>query len=212
MVEGDAFMLATVLGKRNMRYIIFPLLLATAAAAQAAPCKTQGAADAKELMFNLKDAETIEGLNVAFQFGLLPKEFPEDDIAKASAPCSRGPFPFTNNLTMELRGENTDSPPRWATSPLPGPTVYIAAMPQPEAARLFAESTRTGGTATLDTNAMMFAVVLTLGDDKRYVFHFFDKIPDDARLKTLLRPIVISKGTWQAMFDTTALQVTPNPR
>jgi len=195
-----------------MRNIIFPILLAITASAQAAPCKTQGAADAKELKFDLRDAKTVEGLNVAFQFGLLPKEFPEDSIAKSTAPCSRGTFPFTNNLTMELRGENTDSPPRWATSPLPGPTVYIAAMPQPEAARRFAESARTGGTATLDTNAMMFAVVLTLGDDKRYVFHFFDKIPDDARLKALLRPIVISKGTWQATFDMTALKVTPNRR
>ena len=195
-----------------MRYLIFPVLLAMATMAQAAPCKTQGAADAKELKFNLKDAKTIEGLNVAFQFGLLPNEFPEDNIAKTAAPCSRGTFPFTNNMTMELRGEDADSPPRWATSPLPGPTVYIAAMPQPEAARQFAESARTGGTAALDTNAMMFAVVLTLGDDKRYVFHFFDKIPDDARLKALLRPIVINKGTWQAMFDTTALQVTPNRR
>lgn len=195
-----------------MRTIIFPILLAIAAGAQAAPCKTQGAADAKELNFDLKDRETIEGLTVAFQFGLLPKEFPEENIAKSTASCSRGTFPFTNNTTMELRGEDSDSPPRWAVSPLPGPTVYIAAMPQPEAARRFAETAATGGTATLDTNAMMFAVVLTLGDHKRYVFHFFDKIPDDARLKALLRPIVISKGTWQAMFDMTALKVTPNRR
>ena len=195
-----------------MRSLLFPALLAMSTIAHGAPCKTQGAADAKELKFDLRDAKTIEGLSVAFQFGLLPKEFPEDNIANVPTPCSRGSFPFTNNLTMELRGENTDTPQRWATSPMPGPTVYIAAMPEPEAARLFAESARTGGTATLNENAMMFAVVLTLGDDKRYVFHFFDKIPDDARLKALLRPIVINKGTWQAMFDTTALQVVPNRR
>ena len=195
-----------------MRYIILTILLALTATAEAAPCKTKGAADAKELKFDLKDPRTLEGLNVAFQFGLLPKEFPEENVAKAEAACSRGTFPFTNNTTMELRGEDEDSPPRWAISPLPGPTVYIAAMPQPEAARRFAESAATGGTATLDTNAMMYAVVLTLGDDKRYVFHFFDKIPDDARLKALLRPMVISKGTWQAMFDITAMKVTPNRR
>ena len=58
----------------------------------------------------------------------------------------------------------------------------------------------------------MYAVVMTLGDDKRYIFHFFNKIPDDARLKALLRPIVISKGQWQAMFDMTMLSVTPNRR
>ena len=56
----------------------------------------------------------------------------------------------------------------------------------------------------------MYAVVLTLGDDKRYAF--FDKIPDDARLKALLRPIVISQGKWQAMFDMTAKKVVPNTR
>lgn len=195
-----------------MRYIILAILLALAATAEAAPCKTQGATDAKELKLNLNDTKIVEGLNVALQFGLLPKSFPEDNIAASKDACSRGTFPFTNNLTMELRGEDTDNPPRWATSPLPGPTVYIAAMPQPAAALRFAEQAQRGGSATFDANAMMYAVVMTLGDDKRYIFHFFDKIPDDARLKALLRPIVISKGQWQAMFDMTMLSVTPNRR
>lgn len=195
-----------------MRYIIVAFLLALTATAEAAPCKTKGAADAKELKFDLRDAKVVEGLNIAFQFGLLPKSFPEDNIAAAQTPCSRGTFPFTNNLTMELRGEDTDNPPRWATSPLPGPTVYIAAMPQPTAALRFAEQAQRGGSAAFDASGMMYAVVMTLGDDKRYIFHFFNKIPDDARLKALLRPIVISKGQWQAMFDTTMLSVTPNRR
>jgi hypothetical protein len=194
-----------------IRFVVLLSLLAPASAL-AAPCKTQGAPDAKELKFNLNDAKIVEGLTIAFQFGLLPKEFPEDAIAANKAPCSRGPFPFTNNMTMELRGEDTDSPPRWATSPLPGPTVFVAVMPQPAAALRFAEQAQSGGSATFDTNAMMVAVVLTQGDDKRYVFHFFDKMPDDTRLKALLRPIVISKGRWQAMFDMSAMTVTPNTR
>lgn len=197
-----------------MRLAILYLLVFLAAApdAPAEPCKTQGSTDAKELTFDLKDKKVLEGLNVALQFGLLPKEFPEDNIAAIENPCSRGAFPFVNDLTMELRGEDTDTPPRWAVPPLPGPIVYVAAMPQPEAARHLLEQAKSGGSATFETDAMMYAVVLTLGDDKRYIFHFFDKIPDDARLKTLLRPIVISQGRWQVMFDMTALQVTPNKR
>lgn len=186
------------------------LFVAAIAAAHAEPCKTQGAVDAKELTFDLKDPKVLAGLNVALQFGLLPKEFPEAVIAQMPNACSRGTFPFTNNLTMELRGENTETPPRWAVSPLPGPTVYVAAMPHLDAARRFAEQMKSAGSATFDTDTIMYAVVLTRGDDKRYVFHFFDKIPNDTRLKALLRPIVISQGRWQVMFDTTATTITPN--
>jgi hypothetical protein len=186
------------------------LALSAAAAAHAEPCKSQGAADAKELTFDLKDPKILQGLHVAFQLGLLPKEFPEDDIAAIKKPCSRGAFPFVNELMMELRGEDTDTPPRWAISPTPGPTVYVAMMPQPEPARLWAERQKGETSVSFGNDEWMFALALTLGDDKRLVFHFFDKIPDDTRLKELFRPIVIGKGKWQVGFDTTKRQITPN--
>jgi hypothetical protein len=50
-------------------------------------------------------------------------------------------------------------------------------------------------------------IVLTRGDDKRHVFHFFDKIPTDDRLKELFCPITIGQGREQMMFDTTQRRV-----
>lgn len=183
------------------------LCLATTAPASAAPCKTQGAPDAHELTFDLKDPKILQGLEISFQLGLLPKEFPETDIAEKKDPCSRGTFPFTNGMTMELRGEDEDTPPRWAVSPIPGPTVYVALTPKPDAALRFAESYKGGKEASFGNGDMMYAMVLTRGDDKRHVFHFFDRIPTDDHLKELFRPITISQGREQVMFDTTQRQL-----
>jgi len=55
---------------------------------------------------------------------------------------------------------------------------------------------------------MMYVIALTRGDDKRHIFHFFDKIPTDDRLKELFRPITISGGREQVMFDTAQIRVT----
>jgi hypothetical protein len=58
----------------------------------------------------------------------------------------------------------------------------------------------------------MFVIALTLGDDKRHILHFFDKIPTDDRLKELFRPITVSQGREQVMFDTTQRRVlVPTP-
>lgn len=179
---------------------ILSLLLA-ATTAHAAPCKTQGDTSARELTFNLNDPKVQAGLSVAFQFGLLPPEFPENDIAQHREPCSRGTFPYTNGMAMELHGEDDDSPPRWAMSPMPGPTVYIALLPKPDAALAAAEAARHAGQATLRPGDMMYAIAMTRGDTKRTIYHFFDRIPDDARLKSLLRPIVISQGKVLVTYD-----------
>jgi hypothetical protein len=188
------------------------LCLATTAPSGAAPCKTTGAPDAQELTFDLKDPKILQGLEISFQLGLLPKEFPENDIAENKSPCSRGPFPFTNGMTMDLRGEDEDTPQRWAASPIPGPTVYVAAMPRPEAALKLLESHEASKRVTFNIGDTMYAIVLTRGDDKRYIFHFFDKIPTDDRLKELFRPITISQGREQVMFDTTQRRVlVPTP-
>lgn len=188
------------------------LTLSIAPTASATPCKTTGALDAQELTFDLKDPKILQTLEISFQLGLLPKEFPENDIAAKKDPCTRGPFPFTNGMTMDLRGEDDDSPPRWAVSPIPGPTVYVALTPKPDAALRFAESYKGGKEATFGNGDMMYVIALTRGDDKRHIFHFFDKIPTDDRLKVLFRPITISQGRQQVMFDTTQRRVfVPKP-
>jgi hypothetical protein len=188
------------------------LSIAPTATASATACKTTGAPDAQELTFDLKDPKILQALEISFQLGLLPKEFPENDIAAKKDPCTRGPFPFTNGMTMDLRGEDDDSPPRWAVSPIPGPTVYLALTPKPDAALRFAESYKGGKEATFGNGDMMYVIALTRGDDKRHIFHFFDKIPTDDRLKELFRPITISQGREQVMFDTTQGRVlVPKP-
>lgn len=183
------------------------LCLATISPSAAAPCKTTGAPDGQELTFDLKDPRILQALEISFQLGLLPKEFPETDIAEKKDPCSRGTFPFTNGMTMDLRGENEDSPQRWAVSPMPGPTVYVAATPRPDAALRFIEGYKSGNEAKFEKGDMMYVIALARGDDKRHIFSFFDKIPTDDRLKELLRPITISKGREQVMFDTTQRRV-----
>lgn len=179
------------------------LCLATTGPAGAAPCKTQGATDAQELSFDLKDPKVLLGLEVSFQLGQMPQEFPEHDIAEAIDPCSRGTFPFTNGMTMELHGENDDTPPRWAVSPIPGPTVYLDVKAKPDAALRFIDAYKNGKVAKFSEGDMMYVIALTRGDNKHHIFHFFDRIPTDDRLKELFRPITISQGREQVTFDTT---------
>lgn len=199
-----------------MRHAIIATALALAVSiaptASATPCKIPGSPDARELTFDLKDPKILQALEVSFQLGLLPKEFPEDDIAAKKDPCTRGTFPFTNGMTMELRGDDTDTPPRWAVSPIPGPTVYVALTPGPAAALKFLDAYKAGkGTNFIEAD-MMYVIALTRGDDKRHIFHFFDKIPTDDRLKELFRPITISQGREQVMFDATQRRVlVPTP-
>jgi hypothetical protein len=115
-------------------------------------------------------------------------------------------------MSMELRGEDDDNPPRWAVSPIPGPTVYVVVTRRPDAALRFIESYKTGKQDKSTDGDMMYAIVLTRGDNKRHIFHFFDKIPTDDRLKELLRPITISQGREQVMFDAAQRRVfVPKP-
>lgn len=179
------------------------LTLSIAPTASATPCKTTGALDAQELTFDLKDPKILLGLEFSFHWSLMPEEFPESDIAAMNDACTRGPFPFTNGMTMELRGEDDDNPPRWAVSPIPGPTVYVAATRRPDAALRFMESYKSGKQDKFTDGDTMYTIVLTRGDNKRHIFHFFDKIPTDDRLKELFRPITISQGREQVTFDTT---------
>jgi hypothetical protein len=193
-----------------MRIASVCLLIALAAstAAHAAPCKTKGAADAKELKLDLKNKDVLAGLKVSFQLGLLPAEFPHKDIDAGTNACTRGTFP-SGTAKLELHGENDKSPARW-TRPAPGaPTLFVAIMPKPEPARLWEKN---GGQTTFAVGDWMYAVVFAVGTDKRLAFHFFDKIPTDAKLKSLLQPIAEGKARWQAAFDTTKRITVVNPK
>lgn len=182
--------------------------------ALAAPCKTQGAADAHELTFDLKNDETLRGLRFSFGFGLLPAEFPAKEIAEIKEPCSRGAFTIKSGGNLELFGEDDDSPPRWAKAPSPeSPILYIALMPRPGPAAAWADSpnAKAGDNVRFKPEEMMFVVVFSSAEsDRRLIFHFFDRIPDDERLKSLMTKIVARETRWQVGFDVKTTGVTPN--
>lgn len=193
--------------------LIAVALLYTASIATAAPCTTQGSKDAKQLTFDLKDKETLRGFHYAFRFGLEPAEFPADDIAKIAMPCARGTVALPSRV-LELRGENTDTPPRWASAAdLRNIVVFVASMPRPDAARRWADARQkgdSGNSIMFKPEEMMVAVVLTSGTDIRHVFAFFDKIPDDDRLKAMIPDIALGKAHWLVGFDVETRGVTPN--
>jgi hypothetical protein len=197
-----------------MRTAIFLIAaLALALTAHAEPCKTQGDAEAKELAFDVNDEKTLRGMHFAFRFGLEPEEFPESEIRAMKSPCSRGVFPLASG-TLELFGENDDLPPRWALAPVPqSPIMFVALMPRPEPARAWADGDQKSedGSVSFKPEDMMYAVVLGgRRADKRLIFHFFDKLPDDERLKSLMRSIGEGKARWQVGFDVDTRVVTPN--
>lgn len=180
----------------------------------AAPCKTQGDANAKELSFDIKSEETLRGLRFAFRFGLLPPEFPAKDVAEITAPCSRGPIPLKTGA-LELFGEDEDSPPRWAKAASPeSPIIYVSVMPRPAAAAKWADNqtAASGESVQFNEDDMMFVVALTgpSPSDNRLVFHFFDRVPDDERLKSLIAKIAAREARWQVGFDVKTKGVTPN--
>jgi len=183
------------------------------APAYAEPCKSQGNAEAKELTYDARDKNTLRGMHLAFRFGFEPAEFPENEIRAMKAPCSRGVFSLASG-TLELFGENDDLPPRWALAPVPqSPIMFVALMPRPEPARAWAEGDQNSADASVSFKPedMMYAVVLGgRRADKRLIFHFFDKLPDDERLKSLMRSIGEGKARWQVGFDVDTRVVTPN--
>jgi hypothetical protein len=184
----------------RIAFALLLIALATTVGAQAAPCRTKGASNAKELKLDLKDANVLAGLKVSFLLGLMPAEFPKKDIDANTNTCTRGSFP-AGATKIELHGENDKSPARWARPAPDAPAIFVAIMPKPEPARLWDKNG--GGAATFTANDWMYAVVLAVGTDKRLVFHFFDKIPSDAKLKELLQSIAEGKARWQIAFDTT---------
>lgn len=188
-------------------------LMLLTVSAKAEPCKTQGHTEAKELTFDVKNDETLRGMHYAFRFGLMPAEFPRSDIAAIATPCSRGTFPVGSG-TLELFGEDEDVPPRWSKAPAAdSPIIYVSSMPRPDPARAWADSQgRAGsdGSVNFKEGDMMFAVVLTGSNERRLIFAFFDKLPDDERLKALMQSISARKARWLVGFDVKTRGVTPN--
>jgi len=186
-------------------------IVAFAAPARADVCKTQGSKDAKELVLNLKNDKITDGLYVSFQLGLMPAEFPESDIRANAAPCARGTIPL-GHATFELRGENEDSPPRWASTPNGKIIVFLALMPKPEPALAWQQKTRPSGSVNVSfgDGEWMHALVLTGGDEKRLVFAFFDQLPDDERLKSMMQQIFAGKARWLVGYDVKTRGVTVN--
>ena len=169
----------------------------------AGPCKTAGAADAKEIVIDAAVQDQLRGLEVSFQLGLQPPEFPAEDIKKIAAPCSRGTIQVGAN-TFEVAGEDTDTPPRYATSASAADTIaYLASMPRPAAAWAWAEKFRADKNTPASfsgPNDMMFTLVLAKGDN-RFILAYLDKIPDDARLKQYFLDALTGKLKLQAGFD-----------
>jgi hypothetical protein len=175
-------------------------------------CKTQGSTDAKELTFDFADRDVRRNLALAFVFALEPPEFPASDVATAAAPCSRGTIALPSG-TLELFGEDTDSPPRWATaSGAPRTIIFVALMPRPEAARKWVNggSQSQNGSVNFRPEDSMYVVALASDDEKRLIFHFFDGIPDDARLKAMMQTIAAGNGRWLVGFNVNSREVIAN--
>jgi len=156
-------------------------------AALADTCKSQGSVDAKALIYDVSRPLVAKGIGVSLLLGLEPATSPAAEIARIVNPCTRGQVQ-AGKKTFQIFGENGGKPERWATSKdLPGTIFYIASMPRPDMAlswsNQFAKDQKT--LPTFDASQTMQAFVLAKGD-KRYVVAYFDKIPDDARLKNIV--------------------------
>jgi hypothetical protein len=58
---------------------------------------------------------------------------------------------------------------------------------------------------------MMAAVVMSgARSERRLIFAFFEEVPDDERLKTIMQAIATREARWQVGFDVKTRQVTPN--
>lgn len=159
----------------------------SASTASAAPCTTQGATTAVELIYDVTKPLIAKGIGVSLLLGLEPGTQPAASIAKITAPCTRGTI-VVGKKTFTIYGENTGVPVRWATSPAaPGAIAYLASMPRPDMALTWSNQFSRDKTTppVFDASQTMFAVVYAKGD-LRFVMNYFTTIPDDAKLKTVL--------------------------
>lgn len=181
-----------------LRFILIAVALALAPQATAAPCKTQGSSTTPEVLLDLNSSNTLYGLRVAFHMGLLPKEFPAEDIAKMAAPCSRGKLDGLIK-PVELFGETENSPPRWAISPGEAePYFFIAVMPKPgPAAAWFRKPKEQRGALTLKKGEWMSGLIVVGKNKRRLALAFFQDIPSDDRVVALVKEF--EAGTRRAL-------------
>lgn len=193
--------------------LLAAMLLASPIVAHAEACKTPGAKDAQEIALDLDNTHTRRGLNISIQLGLLPPEFPLADIEANKSPCTRGTFPVFKH-TFELFGEDDGTPPRWATSSTTKDvmTLYLAMMPKPDPARIWYDKTRPEGPVDVlfKDDEYMWALATVISKDSRFIFAFFDKIPDDASLKDKMQKIGEGKARWLVAYNVADRQMLVN--
>jgi hypothetical protein len=185
---------------RTVAFMVIGLLISLSAAG-AEPCKTQGAADAKELTFDWWQQDLRQGFFASVDLGLSPPTFPMKGIEKIAAPCSRGTFTVGSDQFELFWEADYDTAPRWAVSVTKtGTLYYLALMPRPEAALTWAQGKRpaeSDGSIRFGESEWMHALVVRSGlrGDRqdfatdRQIFVLFDKIPTDERLKEAIKDV-----------------------
>lgn len=154
-------------------------------------------------MLSLKDEKVRQGLYTSFQMGLLPASFPAEDIAKMTTPCERGQAAAALP-SFVLYGENANTPPRGAKRTGDSPLIiFLASTPRPDAAlrRYKARGTKNENSVTFENKDMMVVLAIASEDGNRIIFSFYDRVPDDARLKAAIDAIASRKANPQAQFN-----------
>lgn len=195
------------------------LFAMTSQGAVAAPCATEGSKDAKELALDPHDEALQDGLDHAFQIGLTAGALSEAVLRSAKSSCSRGKITAAGE-TLEILGENTDSPSRWTQSELTdSPIIFMARIPRPEAALKKLEAGPLIGTNLINRFAedeLMYVVAVTHGPEDKFITHFFDKIPDDQMLRAVFTDIMSNRVPVKVGFHVGAPQVfkpqNPKPK
>jgi hypothetical protein len=172
-------------------------LTLTVSGAHAAVKCEPGTIEAKALSFDLKDEGTASGMLLSLAFGLSPADrFPFSEIAEVRETCERGKFKVGTTVAR-LQGHD-DLPPRWAAvDGIRDIIFFVCLMPRPSAALALSESTTA---ARFDESDMMYALVMAT-QDKRYVYGFYDAIPDDKTLAALATAIMNDEGRILAELD-----------
>lgn len=171
--------------------------------ARADDCTTSGSANAKELSLDYTDEETQHALEHALLIGFAGDAFSDEKLRSLKSPCLRASA-LLDGETLELRGENTDRPMRWArTERADAQIIFLTKVPRPDAASKKLEKELLIGTDLLGRFAddeLMYVVGLTGGPGERLITHFFDKLPDDAKLQSVINEIVTNKVSVKLAF------------
>lgn len=189
--------------------LALPIVLFAAGAASAAETK----APAKLLQFAMADEDVQEGMFMSIQLGVLPPTFPADDIAKIKTPTARFDF-MLGGKSYTVFGKDDDSPPRWATSTKDKSAIaYLCLMPRPAPAldwyRKYQKDKDTTANFT-GPDDMMFSLIIARGN-KRDIYAFYDRIPDDTPLTAAMTDALSGKTPVKVNFDVVSGSVDFEP-